>query len=471
MSPTEIMEARLTELRAEYDALFQTRGALIDKAASEKRGLTDPEQATYDEAGEKRTAVEKQITQAQERLADIVEQAKRSAAADANRVDAGITNIEVRAAAKVVDPPVYARDKYDTFFFRDLYHASKPGTEYYGPATERLRRNSAQMADSTEKRALGNTGAVGGSGGEFAPPLWLVSDFVTLARPGRIGIDLFDKQPLPAGVASVNIPRVATGVTVTTQTTQNTALSQTDMTTTSLSSNISTIGGKQVVSLQLLEQSAIPFDRVIMEDLALAYAGAIDVQALTGSGTAGQLRGLASTANLTTQVYTQATPAVAGVGGFYSNVAQAISKVYATRFLAPDTILMHPRRWAWITAAFDTQNRPLVTPQAYAVNVVATDDANVAQGLVGQLQGLDVFVDPNVPINTGAGTNQDPVYIFRRNDIKLWESAPKMETFEQPYADSMGVLFRCYSYAALVPDRYGSSVVVLNGTGTVTPTF
>jgi HK97 family phage major capsid protein len=223
--------------------------------------------------------------------------------------------------------------------------------------------------------------------------------------------------------------------------------------------------------MQLLEQSEIPFDHVILQDLALAYAGQLDVQALTGAGTSGSLRGLASAAGLTVQAYTNASPAVAGAGQLYSQIQQAVSKVYSTRYLAPDTILMHPRRWAWICAAFDTTNRPLVVPRAVAYNPVATDDSNVPQGYVGEIGGLQVFTDPNLPINTGAGTNQDPVYVFRRGDIMLWESAPTAETFTQPYADSMGVLFRLYAYSALIPDRYGSSIVQINGTGLVTPTF
>jgi hypothetical protein len=171
-----------------------------------------------------------------------------------------------------------------------------------------------------------------------------------------------------------------------------------------------------------------------MEDLALAYAGAIDVQALTGAGTSGTLRGIASASGLTTQTYTQASPAVAGTGQFYSMVAQAISKVYATRFLPPDTILMHPRRWAWICAAFDSSNRPLVVPRGVAMNPIATDDVNVAQGYVGNLQGLDVYVDPNLPTNLGGSSNQDPAYVFRRGDIKVWESrsAPTRSSSRTP---------------------------------------
>lgn len=300
----------------------------------------------------------------------------------------------------------------------------------------------------------------------------MIDEYVALARPGRVTANLFTRDALPSGVSSVNIPRVATGTTVAPQTTQNTAVSQTDVTTNSLTSSIVTVAGKQVVSLQLLEQSGIPFDKVILQDLSLAYAAQLDVQALTGSGTSGNLRGLSGASGLTVQTYTQTTPAVAGAGGLYAQIMQAVSKVYTTRYLAPDTILMHPRRWSWIAASFDSQNRPLIVPSGSAYNPVGVQTAELAEGRVGEMGGLAVYVDPNIPTNLGAGTNQDVVYVFRRGDVFLWETPePAMETFMEPYADSMGVLFRLYAYSALIPDRYGSSIVQINGTGLVTPTF
>ncbi len=46
-----------------------------------------------------------------------------------------------------------------------------------------------------------------------------------------------------------------------------------------------------------------------------------------------------------------------------------------------------------------------------------------------------------------------------------------METFREPYADSMGVLFRAYAYSASIPDRYGPSVQIIAGTGLIAPTL
>jgi hypothetical protein len=85
--------------------------------------------------------------------------------------------------------------------------------------------------------------------------------------------------------------------------------------------------------------------------------------------------------------------------------------------------------------------------------------------------GLPVIVDPNIPTNIGAGTNQDNVYVARAADLRLWETGLRAETFTEPYADSMGVLFRAFAYSAAIPGRYTTSVSVISGTGLVAPTF
>jgi hypothetical protein len=80
-------------------------------------------------------------------------------------------------------------------------------------------------------------------------------------------------------------------------------------------------------------------------------------------------------------------------------------------------------------------------------------------------------VDANIPTNTGAGTNQDPVLVGVRSDLRLWESGLRAEAFRETYADSVGVLFRVYAYSAQIVSRYTTSVAVVNGTGLIAPTF
>lgn len=279
---------------------------------------------------------------------------------------------------------------------------------------------------------------------------------------------------LPGGVSTVNIPKVTGGTSTAVQTTQNTALASTDPTTTSLSSGITSIAGKNVVSQQLLDQSAVPFDRMILGDLAADYARSLGLQVISGTGAAGQLNGVltfftaSGTANVT---FTQATPAVTGAGGFYANVNRSISNVSSSRFLAPTAIVMHPRRWSWVAAAFDSTGRPLVSPSGPAYNQIADASAVAASGVVGQMAGLPVYTDPNIPTNLGAGANQDVVFVGKFDDLYLWESALSMQSFDSTFADSAGVLYRALGYSAFVPSRYASSVSVISGNGLVPPAY
>ncbi len=348
-------------------------------------------------------------------------------------------------------------------FFADLINARRGDRN----AVDRLARNNSERG--LESRALGNTAATGGSGGEFAPPAWLVDEFVKLARPARVTADLFHKEPLPLGVSSINIPRISGGTTTAVQTTQNTTVAATDITTAALSSNVSTIAGKQVVSRQLLDQSGIPFDRVILQDLAGDYARQVGAQAILGTGVTGQLRGyLTPTTGTNSVTWTQASPTA---GLFFSQLAKLQGQIAASRFAPADTVVMHPRRWAWLASYMDSTGRPLVAPVAGSFNSMAQAGDQRAQGQVGSLLGMDVFVDPNIPTTQGVGANQDVVLMMVRDDIWLWESELRAEAFEAPYAESLGLLFRCFGYLAMIPERYPASLGSIVGTGLVTPVF
>src|ERR1039458_5760393 len=219
------------------------------------------------------------------------------------------------------------------------------------------------------------------------------------------------------------------------------------MTTTSVSSGITTIGGKQIVSLQLLNQSGIPFDRVILGDLAADYAKQLDLQVLAGSGASGQLRGLLNAAGAGSTIYTSATPKVSSAtaaDSFYNRIVGAAVAIHTTRFLPATAVVMHPNRWAWLFRSLDTTTRPLVITEGGSFNPAGTSTGVVAQGSAGTIAGLPVYLDANVTTTTGAGsaTNQDLVYVLRGPDMSLWESDLAIESFDQTYADNASVLFR-----------------------------
>jgi len=450
--PGEPGATSLQIMRERRELLYTGMMSMLDNVQAEKRDLQASESRDFSKA----VAL---VREFDERITELADEAKRSASAAAARIGfsepAGI-------GGAFTSSSTYHAGPHSHSFFKDLIHARSGDAN----AADRLRRNNAE--NGLETRALGNTNATGGSGGEFAPPGFLVDEYVKLAGPGRVVADRFRHEMLPPGVSSINVPRVATGTTVAVQSTQNTALAQTDVTTASLSSGIVTHGGKQVVSRQLLDQSAVPFDRVILEDLAASHAQALGTDVITGSGTGGQLRGYLTPASTSVNTWTTTSPTAQA---FYGRLAQLQGTINGSRFKAPDTVVMHPRRWAYFASYTDASGRPLVVPTAGGFNALANRDDNQGVGHVGQVLGMDVFTDANLPTNLGAGANQDIVLMMVSDDIVLWESPIQAEAFEAPYADSMGVLYRIFNYSALIADRYLASLGQLTGTGLVPPVF
>jgi len=350
-------------------------------------------------------------------------------------------------------------------FFRDLANARRGDFD----AAQRLQRNNAEVA--LEQRALGNTGGTGGSGGEMAPPLFLVEEFVALARAARVTADRLTKRPLPSGVSSVNIPKVTSGTSTAVQGTQNTAVSSTDSTTSQLTSPITTIAGRVVVSLQLLQQSPIAFDQMILGDLAADYARTLDLQVISGTGAGGQLLGLLNVAGIQQVPFTQATPAVAGGGRVLRDHQQG--HLRGGDYPVPAAVLHRDAPSALVLGGGGVG---LVRPstgvaQRQRVQPNRGRFGGRGAGPVGQMAGLPCYTDANIPTNLGAGLNQDPVLVMRAEDVYLWETDVTLASFDAPYSDALGVLFRAHGFSALIGSRYPASIAVVNGTGSVTPAY
>ncbi|MFE9098495.1 phage major capsid protein [Streptomyces sp. NPDC007264] len=460
------LEARAA-LKSEMDAILAAPKA-------ENRDLTDAEAGTFSEKRDALKTADTEIEQIQARIQDLEEDEKRERRAAeilARHGQAG----ERRERATVLSEPETYRRGGQTSYFRDLFRAQMKGDS---GAIERLGRNDREVADHLQRIARGAEQALegmearaltttDGAGGEFVPPLWMVNDYIALARGGRVVADQVRPMALPPGTDSISLPRVASGTAVAEQTTQNTAVQNTDATTNSVTANVTTIAGQQVIAQQLLDQSPINMDQILLADLAADYAVKADTFVLNNNAT--NKVGLLNVSGLNAVTYTDATPTTAEL---YPKVADGIQQIHTGRFLPGDKIFMHPRRWAWFTAAVDTVGRPLVTPLAnMPQNVLAQMGNVVSEGLVGTLQGLPVYVDPNIPTNLGAGTNEDRVIILRSTDVIFFEGTPQAEAFRETKADQLSVLLRFYNYAALHASRYPKSISVISGTGLVTPTF
>ena len=473
---TTMLEQRIAAINTEFDAVKTERTQL--RQANYVDGTLTPDAATR--AGDDHKAKIKTLTARADELADdladvskrLADQVERDAAEIRAGKVTGLSNtagggsfrtsaggVRIPNVQVIREEAVYREDDAMvgmTSFFRDTYAARRGDWA----AAERLHRNNQVMG--LDQRSLSTTA---GAGGQFAPPAWLVADWIKLARPARVTADLLTKFALPYGVSSINLPQVTGGTTEAVQATQNSNVSNTDMTTSSASSGIVTIAGQQIVAQQLLDQSGIPFDQIILGDLAADYAMKLDAQVTAGSGVSGQLKGLTTSGMGTAVTWTQASPVVASATvatSFQAQVTKVAAAINNTRYAPATHIVMSPERWGWITEAVDTQGRPLVPPASSGgtLNAFGSAGEPTAQGMAGTFAGLPVYVDPALTVASG----NEFVLIMRAADAWLWESELYVASFDAPYANQLGVLFRAHAYSALV-NRYTASVQAMTGTG------
>lgn len=459
------MEERLKRLIAlrsqaatELEQLFAQRQAITDLVKEEAReDLTTEEDNEFRVKSAEIARKQAEVESYDERITELSEEIERS-----GRLNDGASKAR-KAMARVEavrEADAYVKGNGHSYF-QDLMRVQR-GMDPNGKSAERLARHAQDVASDPEYRDLDRTD---GNGGYFVPPAWLVSDYIALARAGRAFANLVTQQALPGGTDSINIPKVTGGTSVDFQTADNAALSETDLDDNFINVPVRTIAGVQDVARQLLDQSPVKFDEVIFQDLIAAHATKIDLGTLAGSGSSGQIKGVHNTSGISTV----AISGGATVAKFYSAIANAIQKVHVDRFLPPTHIVMHPRRWAWLTAQLDGDQRPLVLPAGRSVNNVGVLDGVASQQVVGEMQGLPVVTDPNIGITYGGGTDEDVAYVLRASDLILYESGLRSEVLPQIGAKTLTVTLQVYSYVAFTAERYPKSVVEITGLGA--PTF
>ena len=173
---------------------------------------------------------------------------------------------------------------------------------------------------------------------------------------------------------------------------------------------------------------------------------------LQGSGTNGQVLGTLLTPGISAIAVSAVT-----IQGVYGAIANAIQQIHSARFLPPEVIVMHPRRWGWFLSLLDNQQRPLFLPAANSpmnVGGVLTDVAS--QQVVGQMHGLPVVTDPNITTTAGVGTapgTNDIILVLRASDVVLWESGVRARVLPETKAQNLTVVLQIYGYLAFSAAR------------------
>jgi len=363
---------------------------------------------------------------------------------------------ETEQRMEVNEPDMYEKGGKNSFF-SDMYQA-RFNNDYN--ANKRLAEHQ-----EVSKRDVG-TGAFAG----LVVPQYLVDDYAPLARAGANFYNAVPKRELPAYGNKVEISRITTGSAAAEQASENAAVTETNMDDTLLTVNVDTIAGQQDVSKQALERGGQPgfnLEDIIFQDLASAYFTKLDNLLINGSGSSGQPKGISQVSGINTVTYTDASPTV---GELYPKLADALQKINSERFAPATAIIMHPRRWGFLTAGVDSSNRPLIVPNANAPqNAVGTGDVN-KYGAVGQILGVPVITDANIRTDLGAGT-EDAIYVVRAEDHILFEQDVFTAKFEETNAGSLTTKLVVYGYVAFASGRYPKGISAISGTGLAAPTF
>jgi HK97 family phage major capsid protein len=477
----------LAQMRARRTALLAELRTILDPAETESRDLTADEATRFDALDGERRQLDTDIAAAEE--AERVDTERRARITEVRRTSgAGVATIGA-------EPQVYGRGSRNSYFLdlarqklnmddgsveRLARHAAELRVELPAREARRAQRAGEQIdrefgedgqrtyarhgVSPFEREVRVNPNRTDGQGGYFIPPLWLVDEYVPLVRAGRPFAEVVPQFDLPTGTDSINVPKVATGTTTAVQTADGGAVSSTDLTDTFVTAPVRTIAGQQDLALQLLDQSPISFDEVVMRDLLADYNQKLDLGLYSGTGLNGQVRGIDNVSGINTATYTDGTPTLPEL---YPVLAQAASLVSTNRKMPVTTFLWHSRRWYWSMSQLDSSNRPLVTPypNVAALSPAAIATGLVAEGPVGTVMGVPVTIDQNITTTTGGSSNQDTIYAVRSSDFYLWEGSMRTRVLSEVLSGTLQVRIQIYNYIAFMADRYPASITKVDGSG------
>ena len=437
------------------DAVKAEMDAVLEAVASEDRtDLTVEETEKVDALVEEARSLDTKI-----------EKLKAQADADAKASEirssvAAVATPRVGGTTVTRESRTYS-ERSDSSFFKDAYNAQFKSDF---TAQDRLARHMRE--EEIERRDVGTAQFEG-----LVIPQYLIDLAAPLARAGRPFADFAtNKMTLPPSGMTLNISRMTTGSSTAVQVTQNDAVSETDVDDTLLTVNVRTIAGQQDLSRQAIERGT-GIDVFVAADLIKSWHTTLDAQILNGAGTAGTIKGLrASGGNAIT--FTSTAPTV---GLLYPKLADAIQQIQTNSFTNPTHFIMHPRRLAFLLAAVDSTNRPLVVPAANGpMNASGVGAGSSVYGNSGyQMMGLPIITDANIGTTYGTTTNQDEIYVVNAGESHLWEQpgSPFTLRYDATGAGNLTIKTVVYGYAAYTAERYPLAASIISGTGLSAPTF
>lgn len=358
-----------------------------------------------------------------------------------------------RERVTVNEPLVYQQNGPHVYF-RDLVFAK---TKNDPEALMRLERHGKQVIAESRDVTTADAGAAA-----FIPPLYMGQDWIDKAVASRRFADALPKIPLSERGKTMDFPRVATAPDTAVQAAEGDAVNETDLDGETYSVSKVTIAGQNDVSIQSLEFSDPSIDTIIMRELLKSYNQKLDYQLIYGTGANGQHRGI-KTVVVSDSGNTE-TLSSGGADDLLGKIYSAVSQV-ATNSPGNEaqTILLHPRRAAWMASHRDANGNLFQQGQLF----LAAGGQDV--GFVGNVAGLRVIRDSN--ISTTLATTQDDVYVMDIDELMLAEGALRTRVLQEVLSGTLQVRIQLYAFSAFAGGRRPKCITRISGAGLTTPTF
>jgi HK97 family phage major capsid protein len=268
----------------------------------------------------------------------------------------------------------------------------------------------------------------------IVPPVWIttIADTILTTRPF---IEAFSTLPLPNTGMTLNYPKIATRPLVGKQTTEKTDIASRKTTITQASSPVTTYGGGEDVSIQVLQRTDPAYLGLMLQLYAEQMAIAMDTDAIAAAETA-----VTSTA---------VTLSAAAPAAWNQLLATAIGTMMQNSRLMPDTFVMGTTLWAAFAGAADTTGRPLF-PNVNGFNPVGTlsfTDAN------GNVRGLTIAVDPQM----------NPVHGMIGARIAFTTFVSGFQTMSIDNPTKLGRDYAVFEFAAFAERRPDAAIKVVLG--------
>jgi HK97 family phage major capsid protein len=187
---------------------------------------------------------------------------------------------------------------------------------------------------------------------------------------------------------------------------EGSAASESEATFTSITMSPKTVGAFTDVTRNLMMQGSPDVESLIRNDLAESLAIAIDLGALSGSGSSGQPTGIRATSGINTKDFAATNPTFAEIVGMETEVAadNALRGNLAYIINAAMAGALKTTAKDSGSGLFVLENGEMNGYRTIVSNQAAAGDAyfgNFADLLIGMWGGLDILVDPYTSSTTG----------------------------------------------------------------------